>query len=147
MRRDYLSHRIFITFLVPLGFFGFLPCLVNEKTGLLYPCVAIHAANNSIAFCLLFAGLGLADCVGTGRDACACSFCLLACTAEQRRRRVAGRWSSDQRQLGGLQEPPNSHLVSGRLPVRAQRGTSPALYFNRDELAGGAVVVAIACDR
>ena len=73
MRRDYLSHRIFITFLVPLGFFGFLPCLVNEKTGLLYPCVAIHAANNSIAFCLLFAGLGLADCVGTGRDACACS--------------------------------------------------------------------------
>ena len=91
MRRDYLSHRIFITFLVPLGFFGFLPCLVNEKTGLLYPCVAIHAANNSIAFCLLFAGLGLADCVGTGRDACACSFCLLACTAEQSRRRVAGQ--------------------------------------------------------
>ena len=128
MRRDYLSHRIFITFLVPLGFFGFLPCLVNEKTGLLYPCVAIHAANNSIAFCLLFAGLGLADCVGTGRDACACSFRLLACTAEQRRRRVAGRWSSDQRQLGGLQEPPNSHLVSGRRigPSQTMLSAQPA---------------------
>ena len=40
-----------IAFLVPLGFFGFSLCLLYAKTGSLYPCIAIHAANNSIAFC------------------------------------------------------------------------------------------------
>lgn len=40
-----------IAFLVPLAFFGFSLCLLYAKTGSLYPCIAIHAANNSIAFC------------------------------------------------------------------------------------------------
>lgn len=40
-----------IAFLLPLAFFGFALCLLYAKTGSLYPCIAIHAANNSIAFC------------------------------------------------------------------------------------------------
>ena len=40
-----------IAFLVPLAFFGFALCLLYAKTGSIYPCIAIHAANNSIAFC------------------------------------------------------------------------------------------------
>jgi membrane protease YdiL (CAAX protease family) len=39
-----------IAFLVPLAFFGFALCLLYAKTGSLYPCIAIHAANNSVAF-------------------------------------------------------------------------------------------------
>ena len=37
-------------FLVPLAFFGFSLCLLYEKTGSLYPCIAVHCTNNSIAF-------------------------------------------------------------------------------------------------
>jgi len=37
-------------FLVPLGIFGFLLCLLREKTGSLYPCIVLHCANNSLAF-------------------------------------------------------------------------------------------------
>jgi membrane protease YdiL (CAAX protease family) len=37
-------------FLVPLGFFGFALCLLYVRTGSLYPCIAAHAVNNSIAF-------------------------------------------------------------------------------------------------
>jgi membrane protease YdiL (CAAX protease family) len=40
-----------VAFLVPLAFFGFSLCLLYAKTGSLYPCIGIHAANNSIAFC------------------------------------------------------------------------------------------------
>ena len=40
-----------IAFLVPLGFFGSALCLLYVKTGSLYPCIAVHAVNNSIAFC------------------------------------------------------------------------------------------------
>ena len=36
--------------LVPLAFFGFVLCLLYERTGSLYPCIALHAINNSIAF-------------------------------------------------------------------------------------------------
>lgn len=39
-----------IAFLVPLGFFGFALCLLYVRTGSLYPCIAAHAINNSIAF-------------------------------------------------------------------------------------------------
>ncbi len=39
-----------IAFLVPLAFFGFSLCLLYAKTGSLYPCIAVHAANNSLAF-------------------------------------------------------------------------------------------------
>jgi uncharacterized protein len=37
-------------FLVPLAFFGFVLCLLYEKTGSLYPGIAVHCANNSVAF-------------------------------------------------------------------------------------------------
>ena len=37
-------------FLVPLAFFGFVLCLIYARTGSLYPCIALHCANNSIAF-------------------------------------------------------------------------------------------------
>lgn len=37
-------------FLVPLGIFGALLCFVYWRTGSLYPCIALHAVNNSIAF-------------------------------------------------------------------------------------------------
>jgi membrane protease YdiL (CAAX protease family) len=38
------------SFLLPLAFFGFCLCLVRERTGSLYPCIALHCANNSLAF-------------------------------------------------------------------------------------------------
>jgi uncharacterized protein len=36
-------------FLIPLGFLGFVLCLVRWKTGSLYPCMALHSVNNSLA--------------------------------------------------------------------------------------------------
>ena len=39
-----------VAFLLPLAFFGFALCLLYEKTGSLYPGIAVHCANNSIAF-------------------------------------------------------------------------------------------------
>jgi CAAX protease family protein len=36
--------------LVPLAFFGFALCLVRWWTGSLYPCIALHAVNNCVAF-------------------------------------------------------------------------------------------------
>jgi membrane protease YdiL (CAAX protease family) len=35
--------------LVPLGFLGFVLCLVRWRTGSLYPCMLLHSANNSIS--------------------------------------------------------------------------------------------------
>jgi membrane protease YdiL (CAAX protease family) len=37
-------------FLLPLGFFGFALCLLYHRTGSLYPCIALHCLNNSLAF-------------------------------------------------------------------------------------------------
>jgi membrane protease YdiL (CAAX protease family) len=37
-------------FLLPLGFFGFALCLLYYRTGSLYPGIAVHCTNNSIAF-------------------------------------------------------------------------------------------------
>jgi uncharacterized protein len=37
-------------FLLPLGFFGFSLCLLRERTGSLYPGIALHCINNSVAF-------------------------------------------------------------------------------------------------
>ena len=37
-------------FLLPLGFFGFCLCLLYHRTGSLYPCIALHCVNNSLAF-------------------------------------------------------------------------------------------------
>jgi len=39
-----------VGFLVPLAFFGFLLCLIYDRTRSLYPCMALHCVNNSIAF-------------------------------------------------------------------------------------------------
>jgi membrane protease YdiL (CAAX protease family) len=36
-------------YLVPLGFLGFVLCLIRWRTGSLYPCMALHAANNALA--------------------------------------------------------------------------------------------------
>ena len=38
-----------VGFLVPLGVFGVMLCLLYEATGSLYPCIAVHAVNNAIA--------------------------------------------------------------------------------------------------
>jgi hypothetical protein len=35
--------------LVPLGFLGFVLCLIRWRTGSLYPCMALHSVNNAIA--------------------------------------------------------------------------------------------------
>lgn len=35
--------------LIPLGFLGFVLCLVRWKTRSLYPCIALHSLNNSVA--------------------------------------------------------------------------------------------------
>ncbi len=37
-------------YLIPLGFLGFVLCLVRWRTGSLYPCMALHAFNNALAF-------------------------------------------------------------------------------------------------
>ena len=39
-----------LLFVPPLGLLGFLFCLVYERTGSLYPVIAMHALNNAIAF-------------------------------------------------------------------------------------------------
>lgn len=36
-------------YLVPLGFLGFVLCIVRWRTRSLYPCIAIHSVNNSLA--------------------------------------------------------------------------------------------------
>jgi membrane protease YdiL (CAAX protease family) len=36
-------------YLVPLGFLGFVLCLVRWWTGSLYPCMALHSFNNCLA--------------------------------------------------------------------------------------------------
>ena len=38
-----------VQYLIPLGFLGFVLCLVRWRTGSLYPCIALHSANNSLA--------------------------------------------------------------------------------------------------
>ena len=51
-------------YLIPLGFLGFVLCLVRWRTRSLYPGMALHSANNSIALAVqlhwsLGAGVGL----------------------------------------------------------------------------------------
>jgi membrane protease YdiL (CAAX protease family) len=36
-------------YLIPLGFFGFVLCIVRWRTGSLYPCIALHSLNNAVA--------------------------------------------------------------------------------------------------
>ncbi len=42
-----------VIYLVPLAVLGFLLCALYRRTGSLYPCVATHSLNNSIAFTAL----------------------------------------------------------------------------------------------
>lgn len=37
-------------FLLPLAVLGLIFCLLYERTGSLYPCIVLHAINNSVAF-------------------------------------------------------------------------------------------------
>jgi CAAX protease family protein len=39
-----------LAFLVPLAVFGFVLCIVREKTGSLLPCIALHSINNALAY-------------------------------------------------------------------------------------------------
>jgi uncharacterized protein len=39
-----------LIYLVPLALLGFLLCALYRRTGSLYPCIATHSLNNSIAF-------------------------------------------------------------------------------------------------
>lgn len=36
-------------YLIPLGIFGFILCLLRWRTGSLYPCMALHCVNNALA--------------------------------------------------------------------------------------------------
>jgi hypothetical protein len=36
--------------LIPLGVLGFALCLLYRRTGSIYPCIALHSLNNSLAF-------------------------------------------------------------------------------------------------
>jgi CAAX protease family protein len=36
-------------YLIPLGFLGFVLCILRWQTGSLYPCMALHSVNNSLA--------------------------------------------------------------------------------------------------
>jgi hypothetical protein len=36
-------------YLLPLGFLGFVLCLIRWRTGSLYPCMALHSINNALA--------------------------------------------------------------------------------------------------
>ena len=38
-----------IQYLIPLGFLGFVLCLLRWRTCSLYPCMALHGANNALA--------------------------------------------------------------------------------------------------
>ena len=40
-------------YLIPLGFLGFVLCLVRWRTGSLYPCMALHSFNNCLALGVL----------------------------------------------------------------------------------------------
>jgi len=36
-------------YLLPLGFLGFVLCLIRWRTGSIYPCIALHSLNNCVA--------------------------------------------------------------------------------------------------
>jgi membrane protease YdiL (CAAX protease family) len=57
--------------------FGVILCLLREKTGSLYPCIALHAANNTFAYA------GLTD-VDPGIAAGLGAFMLIACSLAPR---------------------------------------------------------------
>ena len=48
----------------PLGLLGFIFCLVYERTGSLFPVIALHSINNSIAFGVQADGWGVSAVIG-----------------------------------------------------------------------------------
>jgi membrane protease YdiL (CAAX protease family) len=50
-------------YLIPLGILGFILCLVRWRTGSLYPCMALHSVNNSLAIGVSQFHWGLAEIV------------------------------------------------------------------------------------
>jgi uncharacterized protein len=65
----------------PLGALGFTFCLIYERTGSLYPVIALHALNNAIAFGTTVDNASVSVALGL--------FMLLACTAVPRAQRTA----------------------------------------------------------
>ena len=65
----------------PLGALGFTFCLVYERTGSLYPVIALHALNNAIAFGLAVEEPGVSLVLGP--------LMLLACMVAPRAQRTA----------------------------------------------------------
>ncbi len=51
-------------YLVPLAFLGFVLCIVRWKTGSLYPCIALHSANNALALGVNQLGWSAAGIIG-----------------------------------------------------------------------------------
>ena len=56
-----------------LVLFGVILCLLREQTGSLYPCIALHAVNNAVAYA------GLTD-VAPGIAAGMGAFTVIACS-------------------------------------------------------------------
>jgi membrane protease YdiL (CAAX protease family) len=50
--------------LIPLGFLGFVLCLLRWRTGSLYPCMALHSLNNALALGITQFHLGGGEIVG-----------------------------------------------------------------------------------
>jgi hypothetical protein len=65
----------------PLGALGFIFCLVYERTGSLYPVIALHALNNAIAFGVTVEDPGVSLVLGP--------LMLLACALAPRAQRTA----------------------------------------------------------
>jgi membrane protease YdiL (CAAX protease family) len=65
----------------PLAALGFMFCLVYERTGSLYPVIALHALNNAIAFGVTVEDASVSLVLG--------SLMLLTCTAAPRAQRTA----------------------------------------------------------
>jgi membrane protease YdiL (CAAX protease family) len=53
-----------VQYLIPLGFLGFVLCIVRWRTGSLYPCIALHSANNALALGVNQLGWNAAEIVG-----------------------------------------------------------------------------------
>lgn len=67
--------------LPPLAVLGFMFCLVYEKTGSIYPVIALHALNNAIAFGVTIEDAGVSLVLGP--------LMLLACMTVPRTQRTA----------------------------------------------------------
>ena len=72
----------------PLAALGFMFCLVYERTGSLYPVIALHALNNAIAFAVTIEEPGISLVLGP--------LMLLACTLVPRAQDSGRPWHSER---------------------------------------------------